>query len=58
MIRKEMKSKAGKSKAAQIPAGRIAEPEEIAAGIVYLVSEAAGYVTGQTLNINGGLLMS
>ena len=58
MIRKELKSKAGKSKAAQIPVGRIAEPEEIAAGIVYLASEAAGYVTGQTLNINGGLLMS
>jgi len=58
MIRKELKSKAGKSKAAQIPLGRIAEPEEIAAGVVYLASEAAGYVTGQTLNINGGMLMS
>jgi NAD(P)-dependent dehydrogenase (short-subunit alcohol dehydrogenase family) len=58
MIRKELKSKAGKQKAAQIPAGRIAEPEEIAAGIVYLASDAAAYVTGQTLNINGGMLMS
>jgi NAD(P)-dependent dehydrogenase (short-subunit alcohol dehydrogenase family) len=58
MIAKELKSKAGKKKAAQIPAGRIAEPEEIAAGVVYLASDAAGYVTGQTLNINGGMLMS
>jgi NAD(P)-dependent dehydrogenase (short-subunit alcohol dehydrogenase family) len=58
MIRKELKSKAGRNKAAQIPAGRIAEPEEIAAGVVYLASDAAGYVTGQTLNINGGMLMS
>ncbi len=58
MIRKELKSKSGKQKAAQIPAGRIAEPAEIAAGIVYLASDAAGYVTGQTLNINGGMLMS
>lgn len=58
MIRKELASKAGKRKAAQIPAGRIAEPEEIAAGIVYLASNAAAYVTGQTLNINGGMLMS
>ena len=58
MIRKELKSKAGKQKAAQIPAGRIAEPEEIAAGIVYLASDAAAYITGQTLNINGGMLMS
>ncbi|HEY2010137.1 MAG TPA: SDR family oxidoreductase [Rhizomicrobium sp.] len=58
MIRKELKSKAGRQKAAQIPAARIAEPAEIAAGIVYLASDAAAYVTGQTLNINGGMLMS
>ena len=58
MIRKELKSKSGRQKAAQIPAGRIAEPEEIAAGIIYLASDAAAYVTGQTLNINGGMLMS
>jgi len=58
MIKKELKSKSGKQKAAQIPAGRIAEPAEIAAGIVYLASDAAAYVTGQTLNINGGMLMS
>ena len=45
-------------KAAQIPVGRIAQPEEVAAGVVYLVSDAASYVTGQTLNINGGMLMS
>jgi acetoacetyl-CoA reductase/3-oxoacyl-[acyl-carrier protein] reductase len=58
MIAKELKSKSGRQKAAQIPVGRIAEPEEIAAGILYLVSDAAAYVTGQTLNINGGMLMS
>ncbi len=58
MIRKELKSGAGKQKAAQIPVGRIAEPEEIAAGVVYLVSEGAAYVTGHTLNINGGMMMS
>ena len=58
MIRKELKSKAGKQKAAQIPVGRIAEPDEIAAAVVFLVSDKAGYVTGQTLNVNGGLLMS
>jgi acetoacetyl-CoA reductase/3-oxoacyl-[acyl-carrier protein] reductase len=58
MIRKEIASKAGMQKVAQIPSGRIAQPEEIAAGIVYLASDAAAYVTGQTLNINGGMLMS
>lgn len=58
MIQKELKSKAGKQKAAQIPVGRIAQPDEIAAGVVYLTSDAAGSITGHTLNINGGLLMS
>ena len=58
MIRKELKSKSGNQKAAQIPVGRIAGPDEIAAGVVYLVSDGAAYVTGQTLNINGGMLMS
>jgi acetoacetyl-CoA reductase/3-oxoacyl-[acyl-carrier protein] reductase len=58
MIAKELKSKAGKEKVRQIPAGRIAQPKEIASAVVYLASEDAGYITGQTLNINGGLLMS
>jgi acetoacetyl-CoA reductase/3-oxoacyl-[acyl-carrier protein] reductase len=58
MIARELKSKAGKQKVAQIPVGRIATPDEIAAGVVYLASDAAGYVTGHTLNINGGMLMS
>ena len=58
MIKKELNSKAGKQKAAQIPVGRIAEPSEIAAGVLYLASDGAGYVTGQTLDINGGMLMS
>lgn len=40
-----------------IPAQRFGLPEDVAAGVVYLASDAAGYVTGQTLHINGGLLM-
>jgi NAD(P)-dependent dehydrogenase (short-subunit alcohol dehydrogenase family) len=58
MIQKELKSKAGKDKIRQIPVGRIAQPKEIASAVVYLASDDAGYITGQTLNINGGLLMS
>jgi NAD(P)-dependent dehydrogenase (short-subunit alcohol dehydrogenase family) len=58
MVRKELKSKSGKEKARSIPVGRIAEPSEIGAAVKYLASEEAGYVTGHTLNINGGLLLS
>ncbi|GGF57785.1 beta-ketoacyl-ACP reductase [Terasakiella brassicae] len=41
----------------KIPAGRMGNPEEIAAGVVYLASNEAQYVTGQTLHINGGMAM-
>jgi 3-oxoacyl-[acyl-carrier protein] reductase len=40
-----------------IPAGRLGEGADIAAGCVYLASENAAYVTGQTLHINGGMAM-
>ncbi len=43
--------------AAAIPAGGIGKPQDIAAGVVYLASAEAGYVTGQTLHINGGMAM-
>lgn len=41
----------------QIPVGRVAEPEEVAALIAFLCSEEAGYITGATFSINGGLRM-
>ncbi|MBF0393980.1 MAG: 3-oxoacyl-[acyl-carrier-protein] reductase [Alphaproteobacteria bacterium] len=42
---------------AGIPAGRMGEPAEIAAAVVYLSSGEAAYVTGQTLHVNGGMAM-
>ena len=41
----------------RVPADRLGTPDEIAAGVVYLASDEAGYVTGQTLHINGGMAM-
>ncbi|MEB4615650.1 SDR family oxidoreductase [Leucobacter sp. M11] len=40
--------------AARIPLGRVAEPEEIAAAILFLASDDASYINGQTLYLNGG----
>ncbi len=41
----------------RIPAGRLGSGDDIAAACVYLASEAGGYVTGQTLHVNGGMAM-
>jgi len=41
----------------QIPAGRMGEPSEIASAVLYLASPEAGYVTGTTLHVNGGMAM-
>lgn len=41
----------------QIPAGRMGSPDEIAAAVLYLASPEAGYVTGATLHVNGGMAM-
>lgn len=41
----------------RIPAGKLGEGEDVAAAVVYLASREAGYVTGQTLHVNGGMAM-
>jgi NAD(P)-dependent dehydrogenase (short-subunit alcohol dehydrogenase family) len=46
-----------KRKLAKIPLGRMAEPEEIARGVIFLTSPEASYITGMTLDIAGGTVM-
>ncbi len=42
---------------AQVPAGRFGSPEDISEAVAFLVGEGAGYITGQTLTVDGGMVM-
>jgi 3-oxoacyl-[acyl-carrier protein] reductase len=42
---------------AAIPMGRLGAPEDVAASVVFLASDQAGYITGQTIHVNGGMAM-
>ena len=41
----------------QVPMGRIGKPEDVAEAVYWLCSDAANYITGQTIHVNGGMLM-
>lgn len=43
--------------AMKIPVGRLGNPEDVAAAVLFLASDSANYITGQTLNVDGGMVM-
>ena len=55
MSSKELLRNDGKKKITNIPIGRIAEMKEITSTIKFLISNEASYITGQCINLNGGM---
>jgi NAD(P)-dependent dehydrogenase (short-subunit alcohol dehydrogenase family) len=58
MISAELKTDAGREKVANIPLKRVGSVKEVGSAVAYLVSDEASYITGQTININGGMFFS
>ena len=58
MTRKLLQSKAGRESVRKVPIGRVGTPQEVGAAVAFLCSDGAAYITGQTINVNGGLLFS
>jgi acetoacetyl-CoA reductase/3-oxoacyl-[acyl-carrier protein] reductase len=58
MSKRELESPEGIAKAKNIPCGRVGNGGDVAKVVAFLSGEASNYVTGQTINVNGGMLFS
>lgn len=56
-VKKHFSAEEWKVAGNRIPFGRVGSPEDIAEGVAFLANEESGYMTGQTLHVNGGLIM-
>ena len=54
---KEMEGKSKEALIKNIPLGKIGEPEDVANSVLFLLSDGAAYITGNVINVNGGLYM-
>lgn len=54
LLRRNMDEQSIAREVAEIPVGRLGRPEDIANAVAFLATEASGYITGQTLSVNGG----
>ena len=55
---RELSDEQRESLAKQIPLNRLGSADEVAAAVVFLASPGAGYITGETLHVNGGMHMA
>ncbi len=58
MANNELNTEHGKNKIKNIPVGRVGTTNEVASAVEFLISDEASYITGQTINLNGGMLFS
>ena len=54
---KELKEEIKEFNLARIPLKRFGKPSEVASAVAFLLSDEASYITGETLKVNGGMLM-
>ena len=52
-----LSEKVKEASVAQIPLGKFGKPEDVAAAVAFLTSEDAGYITGQVLHVDGGMVI-